>query len=280
MTPLLSLRGVSHRHHKGPWWNRHDVPALSEVTLDIRAGMKIGVVGESGCGKTTLLRLAAFLLRPTHGSVCIGGADVWTLDAEARRQLRRRVQIVFQASADAFSPHQRVIDAVTEPLLNFSGPTQARRRTLAEHTEQAQAMLSWCEVDAPLWHRRPHELSGGQRQRVAMARGLVLQPELLLLDEPTSALDGPTRKRLLERLAARCQRDGLTVVLVSHDLRAAAGLCDWLVVMRAGQVVEQGPSRQLLSHPADAYTKAIVASSLAIDPGGPLPGVALQDPAG
>jgi peptide/nickel transport system ATP-binding protein len=277
MTPLLSLRDVSHRHAKGPWWNRQDVAALHAVSLDVQAGQKVAVVGESGCGKTTLLRLAAFLLRPTGGSVLVDGADVWSLNAEARRQFRRRVQIVFQATADAFSPHQSVIDAVMEPLRNFGGPIHGQAKqtaptqTSAAHIQQAQAMLRWCEVDASLWHRRPHELSGGQRQRVALARGLVVQPQLLLLDEPTSALDWPTRKRLLERLAARCQRDGLSLVMVSHDLRSAAGLCDWLVVMRAGRVVEQGPSTKLLRRPADPYTEALVASSLSIAPGDPLP---------
>jgi oligopeptide/dipeptide ABC transporter ATP-binding protein len=240
---------------------------LDGVTLTVRPGETVGVLGESGSGKTTLVRLAAFLLRPTRGRVLIDGADVWSRSGEERRRLRRQVQVVFQEGSDTLDPLQTVAAAVAEPLANFG---------IGSRTERAAAVasaLAGVGLTSDLAGRYPGELSGGQRQRVGIARALVLQPRIVLLDEPVSALDVSVGAQVLNLLGGLQREHNLGYLLISHELPVVRYLAHRVVVLYAGHVVEEGPAREVLDHPAHPYTVALRAAALTVAPGAGLPDV-------
>lgn len=262
----LRLESVSKVFHAGPPWARSRTTALHDLTIAVRTGETLGVLGESGSGKTTLLRLAAFLLRPTSGQVLVNSADPWTLGREARRQLRRQLQIVFQEGSDALDPRQTVAAAVAEPLANFGVGRRARAVAV-------RAALEAVGLGPELAGRYPGELSGGQRQRVGLARALVLEPELVLLDEPVSALDVSVAAQVLNLLADLRAARGWSYVLVSHELPVVRYLAERVIVLYAGWVVEEGPAIDVLDRPAHPYTAALRAAALTVSPGAGLPEV-------
>ncbi len=243
---------------------------MRDVDLDVRVGQTLGVLGESGSGKTTLLRLAAFMLRPSAGRLLIGGVDPWSLRPEPRRQLRRRVQLVLQASSDPLDPLQRAIDAVAEPLANFG----VAAGDISDRRERAARTLLRVGLTADLAGRYPSQLSGGQRQRVNLARAMVLDPEIVLLDEPVSALDPSSSAQVLEFLASAPGTRRPGYVLVSHEAEVIRALADRVAVLYAGRVVEQGGTDDVLDNPAHPYTRSLRAAQLSLDPGGGLPQVA------
>ncbi|MGH3696856.1 MAG: oligopeptide/dipeptide ABC transporter ATP-binding protein [Pseudonocardiaceae bacterium] len=263
----LQFTGVTKIFGAGRAWSARPVTAVREVDLDVRVGQTLGVLGESGSGKTTLLRLAAFMLRPSAGRVLLGDVDPWSLRPQRRRQLRRRVQLVLQASSDPLDPLQRAIDAVAEPLANF-GVAAADRR------ERAAGALLRVGLTADLAGRYPSQLSGGQRQRVNLARAMVLEPEIVLLDEPVSALDPSSAAQVLELLAAAPGPRHPGYVLVSHEAEVIRALADRVAVLYAGRVVEQGTASDVLDSPAHPYTRSLRAAQLSLNPGGGLPQVA------
>ena len=272
----LQLDGVSKTFRSGVFFTRQKTEAVREVTLEVRAGETVGILGESGSGKTTLVRLAAFLLRPSAGRVTLDGVDPWTLSAGERRQLRRRLQVVFQEGSDGLDPRQSVAEAVEEPLLNFGTSRAARSALVADALREVG-------LTPELAGRYPFQLSGGQRQRVGIARALVLQPELVLLDEPVSALDVSVAAQVLNLLADLQERRKMGYLLITHELPVVRYLADHVVVMLAGRVVESGTAAEVLTHPAHPYTAALRAASLTVDTyaGLPeLPGVAAPSPSG
>ena len=260
----LSLDGVSKSFRSGLFFNRQKTDAVRDVTLEVRAGETIGILGESGSGKTTLVRIAAFLLRPTGGTVTVDGVNPWTLPAARRRQLRRRLQVVFQEGSDGLDPRQSVAEAVEEPLLNFGTPRAARAALVRDALHEVG-------LTPELAGRYPFQLSGGQRQRVGIARALVLQPELVLLDEPVSALDVSVAAQVLNLLADLQERRKMGYLLITHELPVVRYLADHVVVMFAGRVVESGPAAEVLTHPAHPYTAAMRAASLTVDTAAGLP---------
>ena len=260
----LFLDGVSKTFRSGLFFSRQKTAAVRDVTLDVRAGETVGILGESGSGKTTLVRLAAFLLRPTAGKVTLDGVDPWTLSVAARRQLRRRLQVVFQEGSDGLDPRQSVAEAVEEPLLNFATPKTARAALVRDALHEVG-------LTPELAGRYPFQLSGGQRQRVGIARALVLQPELVLLDEPVSALDVSVAAQVLNLLADLQDRRGMGYLLITHELPVVRYLADHVIVMFAGRVIEAGPAAEVLTRPAHPYTAAMRAASLTVDAGAGLP---------
>ena len=235
------------------------VKAVSGVNLTVHAGETLALVGESGSGKSTLgaalLRLERF-----RGCVRFEGTDIATLDARALRTLRARMQIVFQDPFGSLSPRLTVGDIVAEGLhvhrRDLSGPACLQR---------VEAVLEEVGLPADSIGRYPHEFSGGQRQRIAIARAMVLQPSFVVLDEPTSALDMSVQGQIVE-LLRRLQRDhNLGYLFISHDLKVVRALAHRVVVLRHGQVVEQGPADQLFDAPQQDYTKALMAAAFALE---------------
>lgn len=250
--PLLRLSNVGKRFalpgQAAPF------TALHDLSLEVYAGQTLAIVGESGSGKSTALRIALGLEAPSEGRVEFAGEDVTGYSWRAFRPLRRRIQLVQQNPFAALDPRFTVFDSIVEPLVSFG-------LLKGEALEQkARELISRVQLPVQFLDRLPKELSGGQRQRVAIARALALEPEVLLLDEPVSALDVSVQAQILALLEA-LQRDlGIAYVLVSHDLAVVASMADQVLVLRRGEVVEQGAALQVFSQPQSSYTRELIAA--------------------
>jgi peptide/nickel transport system ATP-binding protein len=231
-----------------------EVQALRGVSLQVSAGRSLGLVGESGSGKSTLARLAMALERPAQGQVLFEGRDLHTLGAPALRAARRGFQMVFQDPYGSLDPRRRVWRTVAEPAAAL---LRARR---AQQRELAAAMLQAVGLGADALDKYPHEFSGGQRQRIAIARALVTRPRLIVADEAVSALDVSVQAQVLNLMADLRDAHGVTFLFISHDLAVVSHLCADVAVMRAGQIVEHGPVRQVLRDPRHDYTRALLAA--------------------
>jgi peptide/nickel transport system ATP-binding protein len=228
MTALVETTGLT-KQFRG----RH-APALAGVSFSVQPGEVFGVVGPSGCGKSTLARLLVALETPSSGSVSFRGADLSRLRAAELRRLRRKFQLVFQDPLGSADPRWTAGATISEALAAGAGETLSG----------FESVLDLVQLDASVLVRRPHALSGGERQRVALARALALDPELLILDESLSALDTVTRRAVLDRLLAWRKGRGATLVLITHDLRLVAAICDRALVLEKGKVVRLGTGRE------------------------------------
>ncbi|WP_376091813.1 oligopeptide/dipeptide ABC transporter ATP-binding protein [Roseomonas sp. CCTCC AB2023176] len=229
--------------------------AVEGVTLALRPGAAFGIVGESGCGKTTTARMLLRLEEPTAGRVLFGDQDVTRLEGAALRPFRAAVQLVFQNPFDAINPRFTIRRALTEPLRNLGIPT-------AEHADRvaaAMARVRLTPADAYL-DRYPHELSGGQLQRAVLARALVPGPRAIVADEPVSMLDVSVRAGVLNLLREARDALGLAALYISHDLALIRYVCETTAVMYLGSVVEDGPTAEIVAAPAHPYTRALVAA--------------------
>ncbi|HEY7198990.1 MAG TPA: ATP-binding cassette domain-containing protein [Candidatus Dormibacteraeota bacterium] len=242
--PLFEVRDLTRRYRLPRTGFRRPprtLTALAGVSLDLYRGESLGIVGESGSGKSTLLRLMLGLERPDAGTVAYRGG-----------QLRREVQVVFQDPASALDPRMRVADIVLEPVRVM--------RLRGDHGAVLHELLDAVGLARAAARRFPHEFSGGQRQRIAIARALAPRPRVLLADEPVSALDVSVRAQILNLLEDLRVGYDLTLVLVSHDLSVVRHMCDRVVVMRSGEVVETGDTRSIFRDPRHPYTRALLAS--------------------
>jgi oligopeptide/dipeptide ABC transporter ATP-binding protein len=263
MAPLLDVDGLK-KHFPlrgaGAWLRPHAVHAVDGVSFAVKAGETLGLVGESGCGKSTVARCLLRLLEPTAGRVVLDGVDLASLGEEALRRRRKDVQMVFQDPTASLNPRRTVGRTVEEPLaLHTDLPARARRDRAAEVLEEVG-------VDASLLDRYPHELSGGQRQRVNIARAIATHPRFVVLDEPTSALDVSLRARVILMLDALKARLGMTYLFISHDLATVKYLSDRVAVMYLGTIVEAASSTELFHHPAHPYTRALLSAVPVPDP--------------
>ncbi|OLD29870.1 MAG: hypothetical protein AUI49_10400 [Candidatus Rokubacteria bacterium 13_1_40CM_2_68_13] len=239
------------------------VRAVDSISFTIDAATTLGLVGESGCGKTTTSRLILGLERPTAGRIRFEGKDVATLGRDDGRHYRRSVQAVFQDPYASLDPRMRVSAIVAEPLvINSELDAVARRRRVAELLD----LVGLPERAATLY---PHEFSGGQRQRIAIARALALEPKLVVLDEPVSALDVSIRAQILNLLRDLQQRLGVSYLFIAHDLAAVAHMSHTIAVMYLGKIVEWGDAEAVALEPQHPYTKALFAAALPIDLDGP-----------
>jgi oligopeptide/dipeptide ABC transporter ATP-binding protein len=238
--------------------------AVDDVSFAIGRGETVGLVGESGCGKSTLVRLINRLLDPSDGSIRLGGADLALLRAKdfAGNANRKRIQMVFQDAGESLNPRFTAAQAMADPLKRLK---RLKGRTLAARVEELADMTG---LPRELLGRFPHQLSGGQKARVGIARAIAVEPELLILDEPTAALDVSVQVVILQLLAELKRRLGMSYLFVSHDLNVVRLLCDRVLVMYLGKIVESGPAAEVFARPLHPYTQALIAAIPQVDAAG------------
>ncbi|MCV0393904.1 MAG: ATP-binding cassette domain-containing protein [Rhizobiaceae bacterium] len=229
--------------------------AVRDVTLEVGKGETLGIVGESGCGKTTLARLIAGLDRPSAGAIRLAGRDVSAEAARDPRMLARRVQYVFQDPLAALNPRKTVRAILEAPLIHLVGMDRRQRE------DRVSELMAAVGLAPGFLERYPHELSGGQAQRVGIARALAAEPELIVLDEPVSALDVSVQAQVLALLADLKARFGLTYVFISHDLAVVEAISDRVAVMYFGRLAETGPARSVFAAPRHPYTRLLLDSA-------------------
>ncbi|EWY41653.1 peptide ABC transporter ATP-binding protein [Skermanella stibiiresistens SB22] len=256
-TPLLDAQRLSKLYPVKGSAKGTLLHAVDDVDLRIGAGECVGLVGESGCGKSTMVRLLARLIDPTSGQILMGGKDItgMTQAKFVASPDRGRIQVVFQDPTESLNPSFRVFQAIADPLRRLLRLSDADE--IATRVNRAATLVG---LPRELVQRYPHQLSGGQRARVGIARAIVVEPELLILDEPTSALDVSVQAVILRLLADLRARLGMSYLFVSHDLNVVRLLCSRVVVMYLGKVVEVGPVEQLFANPRHPYTQALIAS--------------------
>ena len=237
-----------------PAGRRRVVHAVSEVTFDVVSGETLGIVGESGCGKSTVARAIIRLVDITAGEVLYEGRDLAGLEGEDLRRVRPQVQMIFQDPISSLNPRRRVRDVIAEGLAVWGDDIGSWSR------DRIDELMDAVGVEARYGARRPHEFSGGQCQRIGIARALALDPKVLICDEPVSALDVSIQAQILNLLQDMKRRYGLTVLFISHDLSVVKNVSDRIVVMYLGKVCEIGSTADIYSHPAHPYTRALLAS--------------------
>jgi oligopeptide/dipeptide ABC transporter ATP-binding protein len=261
---LLWVNGLSKEFQlkrPGFWWQEPQIlRAVDGVSFDIRRGETFGLVGESGCGKSTAARCILRLLQPSAGTVHFDGTDLGALSMEEMRRFRSRMQIVFQDPYASLDPRMTVLQIVEEPLLVHGTLDRAER------LEKAQEMLSLVGITPDQADRKPHAFSGGQRQRIGIARALILDPELVVLDEPVSALDVSIQAQVLNLLGSIQERLDLTYLFIVHDLILAEYFCDRLAVLYLGAVMEMADRETLFHEPLHPYTVTLLSAVPIPDP--------------
>lgn len=253
---LIEVSGLETHFPLGGRWldNRDWVRAVDGIDLTIKRGEILGIVGESGSGKTTLGRSILRLVEPTGGSVHFDGIDVLGLPGREMRQLRKRMQVIFQDPYKSLSPRMQIGQLIAEPL---------RLHRIVPETEVAGrvvTLLGKVGLKPYFQHRYPHEMSGGQRQRIAIARTLALEPEFIIADEPVSALDVSVQAQLLNILIDLQQSEGITLMIISHDLAVIERVTNRVVVMYSGRVMEIAGTEQLIDTPLHPYTQAMISA--------------------
>jgi peptide/nickel transport system ATP-binding protein len=242
-------RGVIFQHQIGA------VKAVDGVTFDVRRGETLGIVGETGCGKSTTARLIVKLLEPTSGQVVFDGRNIDGVRGEELKALRREVQMIFQDPYSSLNPRRRVGSIIAEPFVIhglYKGAGERKRRV--------QELMDRVGLNPEHYNRYPHEFSGGQRQRIGVARAIALEPKVLVADEPVSALDVSIQAQVLNLLRGLQREMGLTLIFIAHDLSVVRHMCDRVAVMYLGKVVELAPSDELYKAPRHPYTAALLSA--------------------
>ena len=230
------------------------VHAVDSVDLTIYEGETIGVVGESGCGKSTLGRCILQLIRPTAGNVLYRGEDITKLNKEQMRQMRRKMQLIFQDPYASLNPRMTVLELIMAPLEAFG------IGTMEERVQRVKEIMELVGMPENMMNRYPHEFSGGQRQRIVIARALVLNPEFVVCDEPVSALDVSVRAQVLNLIQELKKKKHLTYMFISHDLSVVKYISDRIAVMDLGRIVEIAEKNELYNNPQHPYTKALLSA--------------------
>ena len=261
--PLLQVEHVSKTYRLprerllGP---APQLQALEDVSFVLQPGRSLGIVGESGSGKSTLARLVLALEAPTQGRVLLDGVDLHSLDAAGLRAMRARMQMVFQDPYGSLDPRRQVGQTVAEPLAVLHGASRAEQRARAAEVLDAVGLRA-ADLD-----KYPHEFSGGQRQRIAIARALITRPRLIVADEPVSALDVSVQAQVLNLMQDLQDAFGVTYLFISHDLSVVDLVCDEVIVLEGGRIVERGDPDRIFASPAHPYTQRLLAAVPGLHP--------------
>ncbi|MBM7518751.1 ABC transporter ATP-binding protein [Nocardioides nitrophenolicus] len=258
---VLHVEHLTKRFGRTSRWSRSSrtVTAVDDVSFDLRRGETLGLVGESGCGKTTLSRMLLRLIEPTSGSVVVDGQEVTGLGGADLRRFRQRAQVVFQDPYASLDPRQRIAATIAEPLTSSS-------KTRAEKQEIVTGLMERMGLLPGHAHQFPHQFSGGQRQRIGIARALSVTPQLLILDEPVSALDVSIQAQVLSLLQDLRSEFDLSYILISHDLSVVRHVSDRVMVMYLGRLVEVADKRDLFTAPRHPYTVSLLSAAPVPDP--------------
>ena len=252
---VLAIKGLGKTYSSGGWFQKkRETVAARDVNLALRPGETVGIVGESGSGKSTVARCITRLIDPTTGEMMLGGTQLDTVHRDSLKLARKRIQIIFQDPYRSLDPRQRVGEAIIEGPLNFG---VSREVALA----RARELTNFVRLSPDVLSRYPNEFSGGQRQRISIARALALDPEVLICDEAVSALDVSVQAQVLKLLEEIQAKLNLSILFITHDLRVAAQICDRVIVMQKGLVVEEGATRDVFLSPQHAYTQRLLASA-------------------
>ncbi len=253
LTPLLKVRGLSKRYRRAGFFSRRGEIALENVELVLKRGETLGIVGESGSGKSTMARCVVRLLDPDEGEIVFDGQDLRCMKGLPLRAARRRIQMVFQDPYSSLNPRHQIGHILTAGPRAYGETEEAAR-------QQAAEMIQLVGLPPEALLRFPHEFSGGQRQRIALARALMLKPDLLIADEPLSALDMTVQAQMLKLLDEVRRRMNLAMLFITHDMRVASAISHRVAVMRQGRIVEIGATRKIFEAPEEEYTKALLAA--------------------
>lgn len=235
---------------------RTEVFAVNNVNLEVKKGEILGIIGESGCGKTTTARMVMRLMKESEGEISFEGVNLCKLKESETNKIRKKMQMIFQDPYDTLNPGMRILDILMEPI-------NAHEKDLPYETKYQKVIEAIEAIELKpaedFINRYPHQLSGGQRQRIAIARAIILKPSFIAADEPTSMLDVSVRAGILNLLLDLRKKMGLTMMFITHDLSTASYMCDRIAVMYQGKIVEIGPTNKIIQHPSHPYTKALVA---------------------
>ncbi|MTH65920.1 dipeptide ABC transporter ATP-binding protein [Paracoccus shanxieyensis] len=253
---VLEVVGLDKRYGKKSMFSDPSVMAAQGIGFTVRKGEITGIIGESGSGKSTVARCVMRLTDPTDGAVIVNGTDI--ASARNLKTVRKQVQYIFQDPYRSLNPRRTIGQSLMEGLVNYGMPEAEARRKVGE-------TLELVNLPAAVMSRYPHQFSGGQRQRLAIARAVVMEPDLLIADEAVSALDVTVQAQVLRLFEDIRDRTGIAILFITHDLRVAAQICNTVVVMQRGRIVEQGAAKDVLAHPAHAYTRALIDAAPAPD---------------
>jgi len=264
MSGEVVLEAVDLKRHyqidRGTFKQPAILKALDGASFKLRKGQTLAIVGESGCGKSTMARLVTMIETPTSGKLTIGDDDVSNVSSAERSKLHKQVQIVFQDPYGSLNPRQKIGHSLEEPLLVNTSMSKSERR------EAALTMISLVGLRPEHYDRYPHMFSGGQRQRIAVARALMLNPQIIVLDEPVSALDVSIQAQILNLIADLQQKFDLAYMFISHDLSVVKHIADEVMVMYLGKPVETGSREEIFSKPRHPYTRALLSATPVADP--------------
>ena len=250
--PILTVKGLTKTFKLH---GREDVHAVKDVSFALFPGETLGIIGESGSGRTTLVNLITGLLPATGGTVTLGDIDVTACKGRQLRAVWKQMQVVFQTPTESFDPRRTLGDGICESMRN-NGASKA------DAMARAKALLKLCGLPEEYVLRYPHEVSGGQCQRAAIARALAIEPKLLVCDEATSALDVTIQAEIIELLCSLRQKLDMSILFICHDIALVQQFCDRVIVMYRGEIVEEGPPDQVVSSPKNRYTQDLIDSIL------------------
>lgn len=251
MHTILDVKDLTKNFYK----NKQLFTAVNHISFQLRQGECLGLVGESGCGKSTTVKMLTHLLKPDSGEILLEGTEIQHLKGKALKKLYTEIQMVFQIPQDSFDPRRTLGDSIMESMRNHNVSRKEAQNRLGQ-------LLQQVELPPELADRYPNQVSGGQCQRAAMARALAVNPKILICDEATSALDVTVQAQIIELLKRLQQEMDLSILLISHDLALVQHLCDRVLVMYQGNIVEQGTPDRVINAPENAYTKMLIEAAM------------------
>lgn len=251
MHTILDVKDLTKNFYK----NKQLFTAVNHISFQLRQGECLGLVGESGCGKSTTVKMLTHLLKPDSGEILLEGTEIQHLKGKALKKLYTEIQMVFQTPQDSFDPRRTLGDSIMESMRNHNVSRKEAQNRLGQ-------LLQQVELSPELADRYPNQVSGGQCQRAAMARALAVNPKILICDEATSALDVTVQAQIIELLKRLQQEMDLSILLISHDLALVQHLCDRVIVMYQGNIVEQGTPDRVINAPENDYTKMLIEAAM------------------